>query len=83
VLFPKTMGLRDMNFLTHSKIFSEEYQEYERRRDLIRGKVLSAIEEIKNHKYTLYGKNVDFCNPEELIAYFYLLAKNEVAFKEN
>lgn len=61
-------------------LFSDSYNDYLKRKDLIRGVTLQAIDNIKG--LTLYGSPVDERNPEEIIAALYLRYKDASMFRE-
>lgn len=61
-------------------IFSDSYNEYQIRREQIRGLVLEAKEFLKGGK--LYGEEISINNPEDLIAVLFVLYKDKELFHE-
>lgn len=71
-----------INFIPKA-LFSEEYDNIQKRRDFIRGKVLDAILELDQTKATIFGQRVDTRDPEQIIAYLFLSLKDKSLFKES
>lgn len=61
-------------------IFSDSYNEYTARRDKIRSLALEAKEFLKGGK--LFGNEINITNPEELVAFLYVLYKDKELFHE-
>ena len=61
-------------------IFSDSYNEYQARRDQIRSLALEAKDFLKGGK--LFGNEINMTNPEELIAFLYVLYKDKELYHE-
>ena len=67
-------------FETFKGLFSEDYNDYLKRKDYIRGVTLLAIDSLKGG--TLYGSPINERNPEEIIAALYLKYKDASIYRE-
>lgn len=61
-------------------IFSESYNNYLLRKDRIRSLVLEAKEFLRGNK--IFGEEISLNNPEELIAFLYVIYKDKEMFHE-
>jgi len=61
-------------------IFSDSYNEYLERRDKIRSLALEAKEFLKGGK--LFGNEINVMNPEEIVAFLYILYKDKELYHE-
>lgn len=61
-------------------IFSDSYNEYLARRDKIRSLAIQAKDFLKGGK--LFGEEINITNPEELVAFLYVLYRDKELFHE-